>query len=308
MTPEDIDWQSTVAWAAEAATPLKGSVKLMDDTPDAYFERGLSLPKLPWYIDGPHIKRAIEHHNVTMETMAMLPGLLADPLGVWHSKQYDRYIVLLDAVDEQGDAVVAVIDPRGIVHGTRTDRDNTDCVFVCSVHGRANLTGQLHAAASARGIEFLNCPRVLALAEKTGDTVTGLTLAVARSRPWSGEPAEANEQASHSPTCTIADLEDGLAIRYGSQLIQIPVPLLNQLNLRAKATDRVMAKKAVEDWFFEHRYDRILPYRGDFIADAVNRAVELAAEDGSELQSSDYAARAVRELLDDMEKPSTGSD
>lgn len=302
MTETSIVWQKTVAWAVESPEPQRGSVRLMDETPVSYLERGLTLPSLPWYIDGPHIRRAIEHHGIPMEAMSKLPGLLTDPLGVWRSKQCDRYIVLLDAVDEQGEAVVAVIDPNGIVHGTGTEVDESTCVFVCSVHGRKNLTGQLHAAAAVRGIEFLDCPRAAALAGETGNTVTGLTLAVARSRPWSGDASQGADAPAAPDDCSLADTSDGLAIRYGSQVIQIPLPLLDQLNMRAKSNDRVNAGKAVEEWFIEHRYDRILAYEGDFISDAVDRARELAAGDSAPFQSSRYADRAVRELLETMEE------
>lgn len=74
--------------------------------------RNLGAPDLPVSISRDVVRKAINgvSHDVKMETIEKLPELMHDPLAVYDSATQDNALVLwLDAVDENGDPVLAAV-------------------------------------------------------------------------------------------------------------------------------------------------------------------------------------------------------
>ncbi|EHT6567117.1 hypothetical protein KXL21_003872 [Salmonella enterica] len=74
--------------------------------------RNLGAPDLPVSISRDVVRKAINgvSHDVKMETIEKLPELMHDPLAVYESATQDNALVLwLDAVDENGDPVLAAV-------------------------------------------------------------------------------------------------------------------------------------------------------------------------------------------------------
>lgn len=74
--------------------------------------RHLGAPDLPVSISRDVVRKAINgvSHDVKMETIEKLPELMHDPLAVYDSATQDNALVLwLDAVDENGDPVLAAV-------------------------------------------------------------------------------------------------------------------------------------------------------------------------------------------------------
>lgn len=123
--------ETTGAWPANVPVLLRAP---------SIWERDLDMdPTLPWFHNSVHAIRELApadgrgNHGVGMANMRALPSLLANPIAIWISRaegSSTRRCAMLDARDDRGVPLVAVVDTKGFVSNLKSAAQGGDVIYI----------------------------------------------------------------------------------------------------------------------------------------------------------------------------------
>lgn len=147
--------ETTGAWPANVPVLLRAP---------SIWERDLDMdPTLPWFHNSVHAIRELApaegrgNHGVGMANMRALPSLLANPIAIWISRaegSSTRRCAMLDARDDRGVPLVAVVDTKGF-----DDELKVPCVHIVTIFGKEGFVSNLKSAAEGGDVIYIDMDR-----------------------------------------------------------------------------------------------------------------------------------------------------
>lgn len=167
-------WRALLAEDSQEMRAGTKDVKVLDTTPRAFLRMG--VPDLPWYTSREHLVKELMPqeaggHGVGRAELARLPELLADPVAVFltrgegEGEEPCTIGVALDAVNDRKQPLVAFVALDGYATSSGVWEP---CIYVKSVHGRANFLGMMYAVSKNAAFVTLDTLRLLRQLSRTG--------------------------------------------------------------------------------------------------------------------------------------------